>query len=195
MLNFSVEPVGYDFGRVEADIRFRTIPGMRDEIVDATNQAARMASIYAYDNAPQGETGNLRAAINFTPARYRPGGAGGGGTWVAVVGVDETRAPHANWLLHGTGVFGPRRRQIYPKRSRGDATTLFRSPRGGGIGPENKDPRARRKGKGATLTFQKQGEPRRWRRSVAGQPAQDDWWEGAMNVAREVLRERIQTRT
>lgn len=63
----------------------------------------------------------LESRISSTPAVYQPGGAGGGGTWVAKAGVRESpRFPDpkrdpAYWVYEGTGLFGPHRTEILPR--------------------------------------------------------------------------------
>jgi len=145
---------------VQADMTMRTIPGFKRQVVDATNDAARAAYEHAKLFAPQGESGNLRAAIEFDPAVYQPGGLGGGGEWRSTVAVDGTLAPQARWLIEGTGIYKPGGFPIRPRQAK-------------------------------AMVFFKHGEGPRFRQVVAGQERQDEWWEGALDVARRVLEERL----
>lgn len=183
-MQFSVENIEA-VERVQADIRLRAVPGFREEVRDAVNSAVGAAWLHAFEHVPV-KTGNTRAAIHMTPApKYRPGGAGGGGSWEASVGVDTTLAPQAAWLLSGTGIYGPEDRTIKP-RLRAPAGSIFPSMREG-----REILRRSSRGKGGVLTFQKVGEERRFRPEVTGQEAQTEWWFGALDVARAVLNERI----
>lgn len=175
------------------DVRFGAVRGHREEIVDAIENAGRRAAMYAFDHAPV-DTGRLRNAIYHTKAKYRPGGAGGGGTYVVEVGVHPIKAPHGMWVLEGTGIFGARRRSIYPARGRGAASVLFKQDAQNPYIEHRRDDGKLRqtRGKGQFLTFQKEGEPRRFRRSVSGQPAQTEWWIGAQAIANEIIRQRVQ---
>lgn len=178
-----------DLPRVEADIQTRTIPGFKRQVMEASNDAARAAWAHAKEHAPV-QSGNLRAAIHLDEAVYRPGGAGGGGGWEASVGVDTTLAPQAVWLIEGTGLYGPEHRPIMPSANRASASSRFMTRRGNQYAPRM--PRALRLGGGiGVLTFQKHGEPRRFRPDVAGQRAQPDWWFDALDVARQILTERL----
>lgn len=97
--------------------------------------------------------------IGREPATWVPGGAGGGGEWVGVAGIKRGNSQHPLYAESGTGVYAGRRiiRARYDRaRATVIATGLSRlSRRRGGV-----------------LTFQKLGEPRKFRYWVSGQEGQ-----------------------
>lgn len=119
--NFEME----ESGMLKADIGIRAVLGRKDRIQHLVNRAARSAEVTMKLNVPR-KSGAMGRAIDRTRAHYVPGGAGGGGTWVAIVGVTETPATRAggnqfspgvgshypSMVFHGTGVYGPRGRAI-----------------------------------------------------------------------------------
>lgn len=124
-----------------------------------TSNAAFWIRIYA----PQGETGALIRHVNRTAVGWHPGGAGGGGTYEAMAGVRGidtagSRRIYPTWVEKGTANQG--RGYIYP---RGDASRLPAKTSAADL---------RRKRWGKVLTFQKQGEPRKYRYRVRGQRPQ-----------------------
>ncbi len=109
--NFEID----EDGLVKAQIGIRAKLGYKDRVKHLVNRAARAAEVTMKAQAPHGKTGGFVRAINKTQPHFRPGGAGGGGAWVAVVGV--TRTPetttsdghsYPTHVFQGTGVFGPR---------------------------------------------------------------------------------------
>lgn len=100
-------------GLTDFTIRFEAVGGkMRNKIRHAMEEAAQAAATYMATHAPYHE-GTLYRAIGVTREeggsfgiRYRPGGAGGGGHYEIHVGVDAEQAPHAEWVIHGTGIYG-----------------------------------------------------------------------------------------
>lgn len=75
--------------------------------------------------------------IGHSGVRWRPGGAGGGGSWEVVSGVKSGSSRHPLYHAQGTGIYAGK----------------------GLIRPQT----------GKWLTFQKKGEPRRFRPWVRGQ--------------------------
>ena len=113
--NFEID----EQGLVKAEVGIRGILGKRNRVVNLVNRAALAAMITMKAQAPEGDTGAFARAIEKTRPEFRPGGAGGGGTWVCVVGV--TRTPETTVdggfsyptnVFQGTGLFGPRGRVI-----------------------------------------------------------------------------------
>lgn len=50
---------------------------------------------------------------------FAPGGAGGGGTYVAKVVLDQKKVPHARYVIRGTGLYNPNNPgYIYPKKAK-----------------------------------------------------------------------------
>lgn len=103
-------------------------------------------------------SGQLYHAINVGSIVYRPGGAGGGGRYEVEVGVDRDRAPHAEFVIEGTGIYNREnpRNGIYAH-----------SP-------------------GKPMYFEKRGEIvfTMWTR---GQEPQRAWFENAQDVAQEII--------
>jgi hypothetical protein len=92
-------------GLADFDVRLRAInKEYRDQIISAVEKASQEAGAYMASHVPQ-HSGKLFRAINVEPVRYHPGGAGGGGFYEANVGVDETQAPHAIFVIEGTGIY------------------------------------------------------------------------------------------
>lgn len=73
------------------------------------------------DSAGDGEPETVFERIGWTKAVYHPGGAGGGGQWIAAAGVrrsplhpDPDRDP-AVLIIRGTGIHGPHGTPIIPR--------------------------------------------------------------------------------
>lgn len=61
----------------------------------------------------------MQEHVDRTRATWRPGGAGGGGHYEAVYGVKRIvgSPPYPLYVEFGTGLYGPHRHYIYPRRS------------------------------------------------------------------------------
>lgn len=109
-------------------------------------------------NAPTG-SGGLQRHIDYDPVHWHPGGAGGGGVYETTAGVKRIMSTRIEsqiypyWVHEGTSNRG--RAFIYPSDEREEA-----------FGIQRRTPRRRA---GGVLTFQKQGEPRKYRWRVKGQ--------------------------
>jgi hypothetical protein len=94
--------------------------------------------------APIGESAYLFRHIDQTQVRWRAGGAGGGGEWEVISGVRTGTSRHPIYVHNATGIYAGRNYIRPQKHGR----------------------------RGGVLTFQKRGEPRKFRRWVRGQRAQ-----------------------
>lgn len=114
---------------------------------------------------PVGESMYILRHTDRTPIKWRPGGTGGGGTYEVAIGIRRGLSEHAAYVNRGTGIYAGRG-AITPRgdRRRADVIATQR-PRITGRPTK----RTRRR---PALTFQKRGEPRRFRYSVRGQPPQ-----------------------
>jgi hypothetical protein len=148
-------------GLTDFDIRFRAVREFREEIVDTIERAADEAGAYMGTHVPF-HTGQLFRAINVGPVEYSPGAAGGGGFYEVHVGVDESLAPHAEFVVEGTGIFNRERptNGIFPAQ-------------------------------GNVMTFSKQGEGQIFTRWTRGQEPQRAWFENAMELARTIIARKI----
>jgi hypothetical protein len=99
-------------GANEAVLRFRAIAGLKDQVRDALQLAADVGADYMKTHVPFYEGAMYRAIFSMVGTDYLPGGAGGGGYYEARFGLDATQAPHAEHVIEGTGIFGPRRNII-----------------------------------------------------------------------------------
>lgn len=91
------------------------------------NKAAREGARVMRFLAPKGEDSmfigydTLESRIDSSPAKWHPGGPGGGGNWEARAGVRRSpRYPNpledpATYIYEGTGLFGPFKRLIVPR--------------------------------------------------------------------------------
>ena len=88
----------------------RTVHHLLLETVnDITNRAHSLELTYA----PEGPTERLRESIfKHNPRGFLHDVA------VGIVGVDQKVAPHARFVHGGTGIFGPRRSPIVPRRAK-----------------------------------------------------------------------------
>lgn len=93
-------------GTMNAEIGLRGIAGKRDNVKKLVEQAAVAASTAMYARAPRGRTLGLSRRIDWQRAEFRPGGSGGGGTWVARAGV-TAGDPYPTHVFRGTGIYGP----------------------------------------------------------------------------------------
>lgn len=113
--------------------------------------------------------------IDRTEVRWHPGGAGGGGEYEVVAGIKRGDSQHPLYAEFGTGIYVGRG-MIRPLH--GDFVILSRAG-----------------GKGNVLTFQKHGEPRKFRPFVRGQKGQRyfyrTWRDVQVYASARVLSERI----
>lgn len=87
--------------------------------------------------------------IDRSGPMWMPGGAGGGGEWKAIVGIKDGPSRHPEYVEFGTGIYG----------NKGDF--IWASGVKGLTGKRQK-----------VMTFEKHGEPRRFRYWVKGQKPQ-----------------------
>jgi hypothetical protein len=150
-------------GLLDFDIRMRAEgEDWRDAILTALDRASHQAGMYMGTHVPRGETGRLFRAINVGPVTYRPGGAGGGGFYEVHVGVDTEQAPHALFVLEGTGIH-------HEGGSRGNITAS----------------------KGNFMAINKEGEGIIYRQSAEGQLPQREWFDDAQDIADRVVRREL----
>lgn len=158
-------------GLTNFDVEFRAVNQYRDEVIRATELAGKQAAAYMRTHAPH-KTGNMANSVRMEDAVYRPGGAGGGGSWNVRVGIDEHQAHYAKWVIFGSGehnTLGPRSR-IYPPG--GGAASFFGQKRTRG---------------GRVFAFEKEGEGVIYTRWTKGQEPQYAWFAEAQQVARAAL--------
>lgn len=148
-------------GLTDFSIRFRAIRDFRDEIVETLENAAHEAGSYMATHVPY-HSGQLFRAINVGPVRYMPGAEGGGGFYEIHVGVDESQAPHAEWVIEGTGLFN----REHPTN---------------GIFPAQ----------GNVMTFSKLGEGQIFTAWTRGQEPQREWFEQAQDLARTIVARKV----
>jgi len=126
-------------------------------------------------NVPKGETLYLVRHVASSGVSYQAGGRSeggvpGGGEYVAVVGIKAGHSMHPLYVNRGTGIYdtrpGASRQPIRPRADRAYQVYI--------IAPGDRQKTKRKAGhnRRATMTFQKRGEPRKFRRSVKGQPPQ-----------------------
>ena len=130
-------------------------------------------------NVPKGQTLYIVRHVASSGVHYQAGGRSeggiaGGGEYVAVVGIKAGSSLHPLYVHRGTGIYdtrpGASKLPIRPRADRAYQVFI--------IAPDsvqaNRYRKKRRAGHGhkATMTFQKRGEPRKFRRSVKGQPPQ-----------------------
>lgn len=147
-------------GLSDFEIRFRAIREFREEILETIREAAQIAGSHMATHVPY-ESGALFRAINVGDVDYSPGAAGGGGFYEVHVGVDESQAPHAEFVIEGTGLYN----REHPTN---------------GIFPAQ----------GNVLAFRDRGEEvfAAW---VRGQQPQREWFEDAQELAREHIARKI----
>jgi hypothetical protein len=126
-------------------------------------------------NVPKGESLYLLRHVDASPVRYQAGGRSseniaGGGEYVAIVGIKQGSSFHPLYVHRGTGIYdvrpGSLRQPIRPRADRAYQVYI--------IAPGPRQGMKRRAGHGrrAAITFQKRGEPRKFRRWVRGQRPQ-----------------------
>lgn len=151
---------------------------LRSLLTDLAEHATAEQRIYA----PSGETGYLHAHIRHGSLTYHPGGPGGGGSYQIVSGVVRGTSQHPLYVHQGTANpsdasivaanrqgFHPSQGRIYPRGDRADASVVStrRARRGYSFGDDGIKMSRR-----PVLTFQKRGEPRKFRAWVSGQRPQ-----------------------
>jgi hypothetical protein len=131
----------------------------RDHVTDMSQfvTAWLAATVPTYDRY-------IMRHISREPATWLPGGAGGGGEWVAVAGIKAGTSRHPLYAEFGTGIYAGRG-LIRARYDRARATVI-----------ETGLSRLSRR-RGGVLTFQKHGEPRRFRYWVRGQKGQHYFYE------------------
>jgi hypothetical protein len=133
---------------------------------EMTTNIGHVALYWMRIYAPIGETMYLMRHLDISPLTWRPGGAGGGGTWEMVTGVKRGSSEHPLYVHEGTGIYGPKKKLITAKGYRRyssvsdmrDAIDRVSNARPGENLP--------------VMTFQKHGEPRRFRPYTRGQAPQ-----------------------
>lgn len=141
-------------------LRFRAIRELREDILETLEEAAQAAGSYMGTHVPY-HSGQLYRAINVGPVAYSPGASGGGGFYEIHVGVDESQAPHAEWVIGGTGIFN----RDHPTN---------------GIFPA----------KGNVMVFEAHGQKvfTAWTR---GQEPRREWFEQAQDLAQSIIARKI----
>lgn len=170
-------------GVTDFEVRMRAVSGdYRESVRRAVDAAVRAAGQHMTEHAPQGETGRLRQAVTVTDAKFEPGGAGGGGSYSAHAGVASHVAPHAKWVIEGTGEHGPfgvpiradqfgdapLQKQRYKKVIKGERVRINR-----------------------VFAFEKAGEGTVFATTTKGQKAQTEWFVEAQRKATRVLARRL----
>jgi len=161
----------------------------RELLKDLLDELGTFATNVAHTEAPVGETAYIQRHIGETGISYEPGGAGGGGSYSKTVGVRAGSSMHPLYVHRGTmSIYGSMSAGAQQLLSRGDELGLRGMPM---IGRNRIYPRGdraaasvvetRRKrvtgknfiehvqGRRPALTFQKRGEPRKFRAWVSGQ--------------------------
>jgi len=91
------------------------IPALaRERMKVLTEEISVTASGHLLALQPRRKTGDLSRRISRTPLTYLPGGVGGGGSYGSIVGIKHGTDAHPLWVEEGTGIYGPRRRRIFP---------------------------------------------------------------------------------
>ena len=117
---------------------------LREIMVELSN----VASLSLISLVPQ-YSNYIMNQINREGPTWMPGGAGGGGEWKGIVGVREGASRHPLYVEFGTGIYAGR--------------GLIWARRGGLILTGRRQ---------SVMTFQKQGEPRKFRYWIRGQRGQ-----------------------
>lgn len=133
--------------------------------LDLGRHAMMMMRVYA----PSGQSNYLHSHINMSGIVYRPGGAGGGGSYEVIAGVRRGTSEHPIYVHQGTK--NPEGQTIHGALvgGTGDLQGRIYAKGAGAFGRATSFTHAQRK---PVLTFQKRGEPRRFRAWVSGQRPQ-----------------------
>src|SRR4051794_6550818 len=128
---------------------------------DHVNDLSRFVTAHLAATVPVYDSYILRH-IDREPSRWVPGGAGGGGAWEGMAGIRRGTSLHPLYTEFGTGIYAGRgrKRLIRARYDRAQASVIATGNR-----------RLSRRA-GGVLTFQKHGEPRRFRYWVSGQKGQ-----------------------
>ena len=149
-------------GLTDFEVRFKALgEDYRESLRQVVGHAANEAGTYMAQHVPY-HSGKMYQAINVSEPKFRPGGAGGGGYYEAHVSVDRSIAPHAEYVIEGTGLYD-------------------RNAPTNGIYPSN----------GTVLAFQKDGEGTVFTAWTTGQRPQREWFEEAMRKAERIISRRI----
>jgi hypothetical protein len=138
---------------IEGEDKIQTalrVQGARQEanLRDLVDELADVASLALIMNVPR-RSDYILNHIAREGAAWMPGGAGGGGEWKAIVGIKEGRSRHPLYVDQGTGIYAGRG-LIWSTQGPGALTGKY----------------------APVMTFQKQGEPRRFRYWTKGQKGQ-----------------------
>lgn len=153
-MDWSIEEHGAD----EVVVRIQALKGFKDKVKALVDLAAFNAGSYMKTHAPFHSGELYRAIFIHTQTGYRPGGAGGGGSYEAVVGIDTTQAPHAETLLTGSGIYNTEE----PKN---------------GIFPAS----------GNVMVFRGAGGDKVFTAWTRGQAPQRGWYDEAMEIAAKTI--------
>lgn len=102
-------------------VQQRGVEGMRDQIIDLIQEAAREAEASMLEHVPRGTNsgnsdGTIAGSISVqSEPVFEPGGAGGGGFWRVAVGPGADAPQHLRFVLEGTGIHGPSGKRIKPQ--------------------------------------------------------------------------------
>jgi len=119
----------------------------RQELREIVDEFSKFSAFWLIAHVPTYDT-YLMNHIDRDGPVWMPGGAGGGGTWQAVVGIKEGRSRHPLYVEQGTGIYAGK-------------GLIWASGVKGLTGRYQK-----------VMTFQKHGEPRKFRSWTRGQPPQ-----------------------
>lgn len=163
--NFRIDDGG---SVLRAEIGLRAIAGRKDNVSKLVRGAARSAAFTMKALAPVGKTGGLVRRIDWTDAEYRPGGLGGGGTWVARAGV-RVGDPYPSNVFSGTGIYGPRGQEI---RARPGNIMVIEGYKPRDFDRSKRNPILGKPRAGPIFT-----------RTIKGQRAQQDWFRAGIERA------------
>jgi hypothetical protein len=100
-MDWSIEERGAD----EVVVRVQALKGFKEEIKALVDLAAFNAGSYMKTHVPFHKGELYRAIFIHTSMGYKAGGAGGGGSYEATVGIDTSQAEHAEIVLEGSGIY------------------------------------------------------------------------------------------
>lgn len=178
--NFEID----EHGLVKAEIGIRAHAGYKDRVKHLLNRAARAAEVTMKLTAPDGprhkSTGGFERAIGRERAEFRFGGAGGGGSYVAIVGVQRTAETikggysYPTNVFQGTGIYGPK-------------GTVIKAAPGNVMRIENYKTRDVDLFKGKVLSHVNKEPGVIFTKTVKGQPPQRAWYEAGRERARLII--------
>ena len=120
---------------------------MQDQLRDLVDELATFSAFWLISHVPVYDTYIMRHIDRDGPV-WMPGGAGGGGEWRSVVGIKEGTSRHPIYVEQGTGIYAGKG-LIWASGVKG-LTGRYQN----------------------VMTFQKHGEPRKYRPWVRGQRPQ-----------------------